>query len=102
VIAGHVTRPSGLHAPVRYELITSALHPICALLLAFRLGISYLPMFFVTTVNTVIFEMRAQCVFCEVITELFNVTLRNFRISEAQIQATSLNFSTLLRVTEAE
>jgi len=59
VVTGHITRPSGCMRPVRYELITSALRPLCALLVAFRLGISYLPIFFVTTVNTVIFEMRA-------------------------------------------
>ena len=45
--------------PVNYELITSALHPLCALLLAFLLGISHLPMSFVTTVNTVISEMKS-------------------------------------------
>jgi len=74
---------------VSYGLITSALHPLCALLLTFRLGTSHVPMFFVTTVNNVIFEIKAQCFFCEVITELFNVMLKTFRLLVVKIQATS-------------
>lgn len=94
MVAGHVTRIRGLDVTraLRIDYLCST--PSLCLAPSFPIR-HFLPahVFFVTSENTVTFEMRVQCVFCKVINGLFNVTLRKFRLSEAQIQATSLHCS---------